>query len=302
MDKDKEIISGFISIIGRTNVGKSTLLNALIKRKISIVTDKPQTTRNRIQGIYNDKESQIIFIDTPGIHKSRNVLGAYMNKFALKSLRGVDAIIFLVPADEPIGDNDLFIVKHLEKITDVPIILIISKMDLVNDQELNNKITQWSEYKFKNIIPISSKENINISELLLQLKNNLPKGPKYFPGDPYTDQPEKFIIKEIIREKILTLTEQEVPHSVMIVVNKVEDEKNLLKIYASIIVEKESQKPIIIGQKGNLIKQIGILSRKDLEELFHVKVFLDLFVKVEDKWRSNEKLIKKLGYGNDERY
>ena len=295
----KNFKSGFAAIIGCPNVGKSTLLNTIIGEKISIVTNKAQTTRNRIQGIFNDKESQIVLIDTPGIHKHKNVLGKYMNSLALKSLKGADLIIFITPVNAIVGDNEKFIIKQLTEVS-LPIILVLSKMDLVSSSIVDRKILEWNNlFKFTDVIAISSIKKINISNLVSLVKTMLPNGPKYFSDNSYTDQPEKFIIKEIIREKILKLTEQEVPHCVAILINKIEENDKIMKIYASIIVERNSQKPIIIGKAGKLIKQIGIDSRKELETILNTRIHLDLFVKVEEKWRDRESILKKICYNKD---
>ncbi|ASP28051.1 GTP-binding protein Era [Spiroplasma corruscae] len=293
--------SGFISIVGRPNVGKSTLLNAILGQKVSIVTNKAQTTRNRINGILTKEDFQAVFLDTPGIHTPKHELGRFMNKVALSSVKGVDVVLFLAPSNEEIGENDMFILKNLSKI-EVPVYLVITKVDLVKKVELDTKISKWKEldFKFKDIICISSIVLQTIENLLSVIKSNLPStGIKYYPDDNITDQPERFLVREIIREELLMQTEQEVPYSIAILVDKIEDKPNIIKILATIYCERNSQKPIIIGNKGSKIKNIGIESRIKLEELFGKQVYLELFVKIKEGWRSSPSLIKQLGYDKD---
>ncbi|WP_339020400.1 GTPase Era [Spiroplasma endosymbiont of Atherix ibis] len=297
----QKIKSGFISIIGRPNVGKSTLLNTLLEKKVSIVTDKAQTTRNRINGILTQSDAQYIFVDTPGVHKAQHELGRFMNKVALSSTKGVDLILFLAPADEFIGDNDKYILNALKE-RDVPIFLVITKSDLVKKDRLETKIKEWKlqDFQFKKILTISSTMGNNLNELLIEIKNALPEiGIKFYPDDTFTDQPERFLIREIIREEILLQTEQEIPHSVAILIDKFEEKKDIIKVIASIICERQSQKGIIIGNKGSKIKSIGINSREKLENLFDKKFYLELFVKTKEKWRQSASLIKQLGYDKD---
>ncbi|AKU79523.1 GTPase Era [Spiroplasma turonicum] len=293
--------SGFVSIIGRPNVGKSTLLNTILGQKISIVTNKAQTTRNRINGILTNDEYQMVFLDTPGVHTPKHELGKFMNKVALSSVKGVDVVIFMAPSNEKIGDNDKFVLKNLAKV-EAPVFLIISKIDLVTKIELENKIREWKEigFNFKEIICISSLVIESVNNLLLKIKNFLPNtGIKYYPDNDVTDQPERFLVRELIREELLLQTDQEVPYSIAILVDKIEDKPNILKILATIYCERKSQKPIIIGNKGIMIKNIGIESRKKLEILFNKQVYLELFVKVKEGWRSSPSLIKQLGYDKD---
>ena len=295
----KEIKSGFVAIIGRPNVGKSTLLNTILHNKVAIVTPKAQTTRNRIQGIYNDNESQIVFMDTPGVHKAKHEMGKFMNKVALSSTKSTDVILFLTPANERIGNNDQFILKAIQE-RNVPIILVITKSDLVKKDELVLKITEWNNLaKFHEVIPISSLQHENITQLLALIKSNLQLGPQYYPDNVLTDQPEKFLIREIIREKIFLLTEEEIPHSVAILIDQFEEQDNLLKIMASICVERTSQKGIIIGKQGKMIKEIGTKARLELEQILNTKIFLELFVKVVEKWREKASMIAKLGYNKE---
>ncbi|QBQ07897.1 GTP-binding protein Era [Spiroplasma gladiatoris] len=297
----EKIKSGFISIIGRPNVGKSTLLNTILEKKISIITPKAQTTRNKISGILTKQDCQYVFVDTPGVHKAQNELDRYMNKIAIQSTKGVDVILFLAPSNEFIGDNDKFILNTLKE-RDIPVFLVITKSDLVSQEGLEAKVKSWKnqEFKFAKILTTSATSIESISSLLEDIKEVLPEtGIKFYPDDQYTDQPERFIIREIIREEILLQTEQEIPHSVAILIDKLEDKPEIIKIIASIVCERSSQKGIIIGNKGSKIKQIGIKSREKIEDLFSNKVYLELFVKVKEKWRNSASLIKQLGYDKD---
>ncbi|PQP79594.1 GTPase Era [Spiroplasma sp. ChiS] len=293
------IKSGFVAIVGRPNVGKSTLLNTILNNKVAIVTAKAQTTRNRIQGIYNDQESQIVFMDTPGIHKAHHEMGKFMNKVALSATKAADVILFLAPANERIGDNDRYIIKALQERA-IPIFLVVTKIDLVSKGDLMVKIAEWEKiHQFTAVIPVSAVKHKNLEILLILLKTHLEVGPQYYPDDMLTDQPEKFLIREIIREKILLLTEDEIPHSVAIQIDKIEDQPQLLKIMASICVERDSQKGIIIGKQGRLIKKIGTQARLELEQILGTKIFLELFVKVVDKWRDKPSMIARLGYNKE---
>lgn len=290
------IKSGFVSIIGRSNVGKSTLLNTILNNKISIVTSKSQTTRNCIQGIYNNKELQIIFIDTPGIHNARNEIGKFMNKISFLSIKKADIILFLVQSNKQINNNDYYIIKILKE-KKIPIILVITKIDLVSKNELIIKIIEWKKiYKFHEIIPISIIKYKNMKILINLLKKYLKIGPRYYPVDIITDQSKEFFICEIIREKIFFLTKYEIPYSVAIFIDKIEVKNKILKIMASICVEHYSQKVIIIGKKGSLIKEIGKKARLELEQILKIKIFLELFVKIINKWYNNNSIIKRLIY------
>ncbi|UZQ29233.1 MAG: GTPase Era [Spiroplasma phoeniceum] len=293
------IKSGFVAIVGRPNVGKSTLLNTILNNKVAIVTAKAQTTRNRIQGIYNDQESQIVFMDTPGIHKAHHEMGKFMNKVALSATKAADVILFLAPANEHIGDNDRYIIRALQERA-IAIVLVVTKIDLVSKGNLIVKISEWEKInQFTAIIPVSTVKHKNIETLLTLLKTHLALGPQYYTDYMLTDQPEKFLIREIIREKILLLTEDEIPHSVAILIDKIDDQPHLLKIVASICVERDSQKGIIIGKQGRLIKQIGTQARLELEQILGTKIFLELFVKVVDKWRDKPSMIARLGYNKE---
>lgn len=289
--------SGFVAIVGRPNVGKSTLLNRIVAQKIAIMSNKAQTTRNKIQGIYTTKEAQIVFIDTPGIHKPKNKLGDFMVETAYSALREVDAVIFMVSADMPRGRGDDFIIERLKK-ADAPVYLVINKIDTVHPDELLPIIDDYrQELDFKEIVPISATEGNNVEHLLETLVNDMPKGPQFFPDDQVTDHPEYFIVSELIREKVLQLTEQEVPHSVAVVTESMKrDDHDKIHIQATIIVERDSQKGIIIGKGGKMLKNIGTKSRKDIENLLGDKVFLELWVKVQKNWRDKRRDLQNYGY------
>ena len=286
--------SGFIGLIGRPNVGKSTLLNGLTGRKIAITSNKAQTTRNNIQGIYTDDDVQMIFVDTPGIHKPKNKLGKALNKQAYVSINDVDIIMFLVDITETLGPGDKYILNMLNGINK-PVILIINKIDKVPREDILKKIDEYKDlYNFDEIIPVSALKDINTTHLLDVLKKYLPDSIKYFDDETYTNVDTAFMISEYIREKVLELTEDEVPHSTTCIVENIEEDKNIISIGASIIVDRENLKKIIIGKNGSKIKEIGIRARKDIEELLNKKVYLDLFVKVMPKWRDRENLLKEL--------
>ena len=292
--------SGFVTIIGRPNVGKSTFLNKVLGKKITITSDKPQTTRNNISGIFTRESSQIIFIDTPGIHKPKHKLGEFMTSEAINTLKSVDLIIFMTDGNEDFGRWDQFIIDELKKVR-IPVFLIVNKADLTEDiTKLKRNIDRFkAAYNFKGIFSISAKRGDNIERLLEDIENELEEGPKYYPEDQITDHPERFIISELIREKVLRLTREEIPHSVMCLIDYMEyDEKNprLINIHASIIVERDSQKGIIIGKGGSMIKEIGTLARKDILYLLGNKVFLDLHCKVVKDWRNKDFHLRNYGY------
>ncbi|WP_434334768.1 GTPase Era [Mycoplasma capricolum subsp. capricolum] len=295
--------SGFVSIIGRPNVGKSTLLNKLIGEKISIVTNKPQTTRNNIRGILTKKDQyQIVFIDTPGVHTTKKQLDKVLNTSALKSTKDVDVILFLAPSDEAIGKNDLFLLKQIKNL-DVFKILVITKADNVTKEQLILKANEWSAYQdqFDEIIITSSLTNLNIEKLLELIVNNLSDNDyQFYDDDILTDQSDRFMIKEIIRENILLKTGQEVPHSVAVLVEHLEQNETEMNISAAIIVERQSQKSIIIGKKGVKISDIRYKSKKQIQTLFKKHINLELFVKVQENWRNSPSLIKKMGYNKDQ--
>lgn len=288
--------SGFIALVGRPNVGKSTLLNAIMGRKIAITSDKPQTTRNIIQGIYTDNDSQMIFIDTPGIHKPKNRLGKILNKEAYISMDDVDIILFLVDITENLGKGDKFIID-LFKNTSKPVILVINKIDRLPKSEILHKIEEYKDlYDFDEIVPVSAVKGDNIDRLISVLKGKLTDNIKYYEDDVVTNVSNSFMISEIIREKILELTHEEVPHSVNVVTEDISYVKNVVNIKAMIVIDRENLKRIIIGKQGTMIKEIGRRSRIEIEELLGKKVYLELFVKVIEKWRDREKYLNEIGY------
>lgn len=300
---NKEFKSGFVAIIGRPNVGKSTLLNQFLKQKVVIVSPKAQTTRNKIQGIYTDSDAQIIFIDTPGVHKAKTELGKVMNEFASSALGGVDVVLLMVDATEPMGSGEKFIIDELLK-AKIPTILVANKVDLVKSQDVlvENMNSYKEAFPFKGGIAISATSNFKVDELMNMIKGMLDVGPMYYPEDQLLDQPERFVVAEIIREKVLLKTEDEVPHSVAVEIESFKTNpknKELVEINATIIVERQSQKKIIIGAKGSKIKEIGTLARRDISLLLGNKVYLELFVKVEEDWRNRKKHLKLFGYHNE---
>ncbi len=297
---DNTIKTGFITLIGRPNAGKSTLLNNILEQKIAIMSNKPQTTRNIINGIYTDENSQIVFIDTPGIHKPKHKLGDYMMKLANGALSESEIIYLIISADEKFGSGDQRIINIVKKLN-VPTFLILNKIDLIKKDDIFKIIDFYKKlYDFKEIIPISALKSININKLINLTKKYLPESIKMYPDDIITDSPEYFLISEFIREKVLLLTSEEIPHSVSVVIDKIEKEDNYKKhIMATIVVERKSQKGIIIGKQGNLIKKIGKLARKDIEELLQEKIFLELWVKVIKEWRNSSYNIRELGYRDD---
>ena len=295
--------SGFVAIIGRPNVGKSTFLNTIIGKKIAIMSNKPQTTRNTISGVYTTEEVQIIFIDTPGIHKPHNELGARMTKSAYQSTRGVDAILWMISAKEHFTVGEEMILENIKN-TNTPIYLCINKIDLLkNKRDIDKIILEYKDkHNFKGIYPISALENQNVEHVLEDIKEILPEGPQYYPSDMITDHPERFLIAEIIREKVLLNTEEEVPHSVAVVIDmlkKNEDNPNIVDCYASIYVERKSQKGIIIGAGGQMLKKIGAQARKDIINILGSKVYLEIWVKVEEGWRDKQFLLNQYGYSKD---
>ncbi|MBF6625703.1 GTPase Era [Aerococcaceae bacterium zg-BR9] len=298
---EKNFKSGFIAIIGRPNVGKSTLLNRLIGQKIAIMSDKAQTTRNRIQGVYTDEDAQIIFIDTPGIHKPKHALGDFMVNTAYSALKGVDGVLFVVNASQKIGPGDRLIMERLNNL-DVPVFLLINKIDLVQPDDLLGIIESYTEEQsFDEIFPISATEGHNVPEMLNTLKRILPQGPQYYPADQIMDHPEYFVVAEFIREKILLLTKEEIPHSVAVQVQSMQrNENDKVEVQATIIVERKSQKGIIIGAQGSMIKKIGQLARRDIEHLLDDKVYLDLWVKVQKDWRNRQTYISDFGYKKED--
>jgi len=289
--------SGFVSVIGRPNVGKSTLLNAITGQKIAIMSDKPQTTRNTIRGVITNEQCQLVFIDTPGIHKPKNKLGQYMVNAASETMKEVDLILFLVEANKPAGNLDISIIEQLKKVK-TPVFLILNKVDLVSKDKLFSIIEGYSKLMdFKAVIPISALKNDGIDIILKEALKYIPEGPQYFSEDTLTDQPEKVIAAEMIREKVLLNLDEEVPHGVGVeVISFKEREDGLINIQATIYCEKSSHKGIIIGKQGQMLKKIGSAARYEIERLLDTKVFLELWVKVKPDWRNNDSMLRDLGY------
>ena len=292
--------SGFVSIVGRPNVGKSTLLNSILKTKLAIMSDVAQTTRNTIQGIYTDDQAQIIFMDTPGIHRPQDRLGNFMNTTALNSIYGVDIVLFLAPANEIIGKGDQFIINRLKE-ADGPVFLVLSKIDTVSKEALAKKLQKWQElFEFKEIIPISALNNDNVDLLVETIKKYLPEGNMYYPKDHITDHPERFVMAEFIREKILYFTREEVPHSVAIVIERMIEDEDGVEVMATIVCDRNSQKGIIVGKQGSMIKKIRTNAQREMKRFLQVPVHLELFVKVERNWRNKQKYLKEFGYNEDD--
>ncbi|AUO11275.1 GTPase Era [Priestia megaterium] len=298
---NNEFKSGFVSIIGRPNVGKSTFLNRVIGQKIAIMSDKPQTTRNKIQGVYTEDQAQIVFIDTPGIHKPKHKLGDFMMKVAQNTLKEVDLILFMINATEGLGRGDEFIIERL-KDTKTPVFLVINKIDEIHPDELFSIITNYKDlYPFAEIVPISALQGNNVERLLDQIKQRLPEGPQYYPADQVTDHPERFIITELIREKVLHATREEIPHSIAVVMDSMQRRDNgAVYVGATIIVERDSQKGIVIGKQGKMLKEVGRKAREDIEALLGSKVFLELWVKVQKDWRNRASHLRDFGFREDE--
>lgn len=289
--------SGFVTIIGRPNVGKSTFMNHVVGQKIAIMSDKAQTTRNKIQAIYTDDQAQIIFIDTPGVHKPKHALGEFMVNTAMQSLKGVDAILVVVNATEKIGPGDRLVMDSTKE-SNIPVFLLINKIDLVHPNDMLAIIESFtSEYDFDQVFPMSAKEGINTQAIIEKLIDVLPEGPQYYPANQMSDHPEYFVAAEFIREKILYFTREELPHSVAVQVTKMRhNEDGEMEIEATIIVERKSQKGMIIGKDGALIKKVRQLARKDIQNLLGEKVYLELWVKVQKNWRDQQSQLNDLGY------
>lgn len=290
--------SGFITVVGRPNVGKSTLLNQVIGEKISIISDKPQTTRNKIQLVYTDENSQIVFLDTPGIQMPKNKLGEYMLKVSKSTLEEVDVVTFMIDDSMEIGPMDNMIINDLKTIS-TPIVLLINKTDKLKEEEVLQLIDKYSKMDmFKEIIPISALNNNNIERYIEVLKSMIPEGPQYFPEDMITDQPERFIIAEIIREKALLNLEEEVPHGIYVEIDGVKqrENKDIIDVFANIYCEKDSHKGIVIGKNGTKLKEIGQNARLDIEALLGSRVNLQIWVKVEKNWRERDNKVKYFGY------
>lgn len=289
--------SGFVALVGRPNVGKSTLMNTILGEKISIVSVHAQTTRNKITGVWNGKNSQIVFLDTPGMHKPQSKLGEVIRQNTVDALDEVDAIIFICACDDPLGAGDRYILNLLEG-KKVPVILALSKIDLIKKEQLLKKIEQYKKlFPFAEIIPLSAKSGENIERFTDMIESYLPEGPKYFPDDMVTDQPERNIVQEIVREKLLLRTREEVPHSIGVFTEEFKERENgKVYIRCTIYVERESQKRIIIGKKGTLMKEAGKEAREEIQNLIGAPVYLDLWVKVTKDWKNKTYLLRELGY------
>lgn len=300
MDEKKDYKSGFVALIGRPNVGKSTLLNFLVGQKVAIMSPQPQTTRNKISGIYTDDQEQIVFIDTPGIHKPKNKLDDFMDKSSYSALDEVDVVLFMVEP-EPAGKGDQYIAELLKKIKKT-VFLVINKIDKVHPDKLLSIIDSYKNLgDFAEIVPISASQGNNVSELIKTIAKYLPEGPQFYDADQLTDRPEYFIVAELIREQVLKLIHEEVPHATAVVVDRMRDhEGGKLQIEATIYVERPGQKGIIIGKKGQMLKQIGIAARQEIEALLGEKVNLRLWVKVQKNWRSDPAFLKSIGYNAKE--
>ena len=293
--------SGFVSIIGRPNVGKSTFMNRVIGHKIAIMSDKAQTTRNKIQGVMTREDAQIIFLDTPGIHKPKHKLGDYMMRVAKNTLSEIDAIMFMVNVNEDIGRGDEYIMEMLKNVK-TPVFLVLNKIDLVHPDALMPKIEKYKTYMdFTEIVPISALEGLNVDHFIDVLKDYLPEGPKYYPDDQISDHPEQFVVGEIIREKILHLTSEEIPHAIGVNVDRmIKESEERVRIEATIFVERDSQKGIVIGKGGKKLKEVGKRARRDIEMLLGSKVYLELWVKVQKDWRNKVNSIRQMGYVEDQ--
>ncbi|CAM2893277.1 GTPase Era [Paenibacillus taichungensis] len=298
--KKQAFKSGFVAIIGRPNVGKSTLMNQVIGQKIAIMSDKPQTTRNKIHGVYTSEQQQIVFLDTPGIHKRQSKLGDYMNQTALNTLGEVEAALFLIDASEGMGGGDRYIAEQLKNVR-TPVILVMNKIDKIEPEALLPLIEEYRKlHNFAEIVPVSAMLGSNVSTLLEQLGKYLPEGPQYYPDDQVTDHPEQFVCAELIREKILQMTREEVPHSIAVTIEDMKVQDNgVVYISAVIFVERDSQKGIIIGKQGALLKEVGKRARQDIQNLLGSKIFMDLWVKVKKDWRNQDRVLRDLGFGRD---
>ena len=298
---EKKYKSGFVTLIGKPNAGKSTLMNHMIGQKIAITSNKPQTTRNRIQTIYTCEEGQIVFIDTPGIHKAKNKLGQFMVNVAEKTLNEVDVILWLVEATSYFGEEEEYILEKLKK-TKTPVILVINKVDKVKKEEILTMIDKYKDlFPFAQIVPVSALKGDNVDVLVDLLFQHLPYGPMYFDEDTFTDQPERQIVSEIIREKALRSLGAEIPHGIAVTIDQMKERKRkqIIDIDATIICERESHKGIIIGKGGNKLKQIGTLAREEIENLLDIQVNLKLWVKVRKDWRDSDIYLKNYGYNKN---
>ncbi len=289
--------SGFAAIVGRPNVGKSTLLNQIIGQKVAIISDKPQTTRNRIVAVYTSPAAQVIFLDTPGIHKPQHKLGEYMVEVSRRSFREVDVILHVVDVTAKYGSGEEYILNILRGVK-TPVFLVLNKIDLISKSDLLPLIAEYRQYfDFREIIPVSALRQENVGELLQSIIKCLPEGPQYYPEDTVTDQPERFVMAELIREKVLQLTREEVPHAIAVVVEDIKPRtEDLIYVGAVIYTERDSQKGILIGREGKMLKEIGRLARQDIENLLGSKVFLELWVKVKKDWRDKQFDLRQFGY------
>lgn len=290
--------SGFVSIVGRPNTGKSTLINTIINKKIAIVSNVAGTTRNTIQGVYHDDDTQIVFVDTPGIHKAADKLGKHLNKQSYESLEDIDAILFVVDASSGLGRGDKFIIEAL-KHTTVPVILVLNKIDKITQEGIMNAIIAYKDlYDFADIIPISALKKDNIDRLVKLTKNYLTDNIKYYDDETVTNNDEFFMIQELVREKILNLTNDEVPHSVTCILTQYKEKTNIIEMAVDIIVTRDSLKKIIIGKQGNMLKTIGTEARGDIEKMLGKQVYLELYVKTVKNWRNKEKYLLELGFND----
>lgn len=291
--------SGTVSIVGRPNVGKSTLLNKILNKKIAITSDKSGTTRNIILGVYNDDESQIVFVDTPGIHKPKHKLGNILNKKAYSMTNDVDLVLFMVDIDKGLGKGDMFVLEKLKQ-DNAKVILLLNKIDRMNKDELLKKIDEVKDlYNFLEIIPLSAIKGINVDDLIKTLKKYLPNDFRYYEDDFVTNQPRSLIITERVREKVLHMTNDEIPHSVTCVLETYDEEENIINIGVLIVVDRDNLKKIIIGKNGSMLKKVGTAARIDLEEYFNKKVYLSLYVKTIKSWRDREAFLSELGLKDD---
>lgn len=296
----KDYKSGFVTLIGRPNVGKSTLMNHLIGQKIAITSNKPQTTRNRIQTVLTMEEGQIVFVDTPGIHKAKNKLGEYMVNIAERTLNEVDVVLWLVEPSTFIGAGEQHIAKQLKKVS-TPVILVINKTDSVKKEEVVSAITAYKDiYDFAEIVPVSARNGDNTRELVGAVMKYLPYGPQFYDEDTVTDQPERQIVAELIREKALHALNEEIPHGIAVAIDQMKKKNKVMHIDATIICERDSHKGIIIGKQGNMLKKIGSTARFEIEKMLECQINLKLWVKVKKDWRDSEYLMKNFGYREDE--
>lgn len=297
MDNEEKFYSGFIALVGRPNVGKSTLLNTVLGEKISIVSAHAQTTRNKITGVWNGENSQIVFLDTPGMHKPKSKLGEVIRQSTVDAIGEVDIVVMICACDDPPGAGDRYLLSLLEN-KKTPVVLVLNKIDLVSEVAILKKIKQYSQmYNFKEIIPVSAQTGRNMDELMQVLEKMLPEGPKYFPDDMITDQPERIIVQEIVREKILLRTHEEIPHAIGVFTEEFKVRENgKVYIRCTIYVERESQKRIVIGSKGSLLKDAGKEAREEIQKVVGSPVFLDLWVKVNRDWKNKDYMLRELGY------